>query len=34
MSEIKKRYLTMQINQGKLTLEQVKEKYPNFKIEE
>ena len=28
------KYLTMRINQGKMTLEEVKEKYPQFEMEE
>ena len=34
MSETKKKFLTMQIEQGKITLEEVQKKYPEFKIEE
>ena len=34
MNEALKKYLTMRINQGKLSLEEVKQKYPEFEIEE
>lgn len=33
MNEKLKKYLTMQINLGKLTLEEVKAKYPTFEME-
>ena len=34
MNERLKHYLTMQIRLGKLTLEEVLEKYPDFEMEE
>jgi len=34
MDERLKKYLTMQIKLGKLTLEEVKEKYPDFELED
>lgn len=34
MSEKMRNYLIMQINLGKLTLEQVQAKYPDFTIDE
>ena len=33
MDERLKKYLTMQINLGRLTLEEVKEKYPDFDLD-